>query len=357
MRSGQLDIAILGLSMTSSWGNGHATTYRGLVRALIARGHRVVFLERDMPWYAAARDLPDSLSDYTVLYNSAGEIKTQFAAVIRNADLVIVGSYVPDGIELGNWVIETARGITAFYDIDTPITLAMIKRGEAFYLSADLIPRYDLYLSFTGGPILQDLEKTYRSPMARALYCGVDTDLYRPLPRRPRWNLGYMGTYSEDRQALLDELLLQPARLCCDTRMVVAGPQYPDAIDWPTNVERIEHLPPSDHAEFYSAQNFTLNVTRASMVHYGYSPSIRLFEAAACGCPIISDWWEGLDTFFDVDKEILVARSAETMLTYLVELGANEREAIGQRARRRVLAQHTAMHRAAELESYALELL
>src|SRR4051794_2500361 len=286
MRSRQLDIAILGLSMTSSWGNGHATTYRGLVRALIARGHHVVFLERDMPWYAAARDLPDTLSGHTVLYNSPEEIKTEFAPLIRNADLVLVGSYVPDGIELGSWVIETARGITAFYDIDTPITLAMINRGEAFYLSADLIPRYDLYLSFTGGPILQDLEKTYRSPMARALYCAVDTDLYRPLPRRPRWNLGYMGTYSEDRQALLDELLLQPARLRCDTRMVVAGPQYPAAIDWPTNVERIEHLPPTDHAEFYSAQNFTLNLTRASMVHSGYSPSIRLFEAAACGCPV-----------------------------------------------------------------------
>ena len=352
-----LDIVILGLSITSSWGNGHATTYRALVRGLEQRGHHVLFLERDMPWYAAARDQPNSRRGRTVLYRSLDQLKRKFSGAIRDADLVVVGSYVPDGIELGKWVIDTASGVAAFYDIDTPVTLASVRRGESFYLSAELIRRYHLYLSFTGGPILEQLEQDYGSPMARALYCAVDADLYRPLALPMRWDLGYMGTYSLDRQQVLQQLLLQPASRCRAARMVVAGPQYPTSIEWPANVERIEHLAPCAHPAFYNQQAFTLNVTRANMVHAGYSPSIRLFEAAACECPIISDWWQGLDKFFKVGEEILVADSPDKTLEYLFDLSAREREAIGKRARARVLSNHTALHRAGELESYARQVL
>lgn len=352
MSSKQLDIVILGLSITSSWGNGHATTYRALVRGLQARGHRVLFLERDMPWYAAARDLPEPPHGRTVLYGGIEELKTKFAAPIRAADLVVVGSYVPDGIEVGQWVIDTARGVTAFYDIDTPITLAMLEHGEAFYLSRNLIRRYRLYLSFTGGATLERLERHYGSPMARALYCAVDPDHYRPLELPARWALGYMGTYSSDRQEWLDELLLEPARRRPDLRMAVAGSKYPASIRWPANVERIEHLPPRTHSNFYNRQTFTLNLTRADMRRAGYSPSIRLFEAAACACPIISDWWEGLDSFFEPGREILVADSAQRTLDILCDVSAGERRRIGQDARSRVLAEHTAGHRAAQLEQY-----
>jgi spore maturation protein CgeB len=357
MTTQPLKIVILGLSITSSWGNGHATTYRALVRGLEQRGHQVLFLERDMPWYAAARDQADARGGRTVLYRSLDQLKKRFHAVIRDADLVVVGSYVPDGIELGQWVVATARGVTAFYDIDTPVTLAALERGDSFYLTADLIQKYQLYLSFTGGPILKRLERRYGAPMARALYCAVDADLYRPLALPTRWDLGYMGTYSADRQQVLQQLLLEPANRCPGARMVVAGPQYPSSIDWPANVERIEHLAPCAHPAFYNQQTFTLNLTRANMVHAGYSPSIRLFEAAACGCPIISDWWEGLDDFFKLGEEILVADSPEKTLEYLFDLSAPERELIGQRARERVLSEHTAPRRAAELEGYARQLL
>ena len=357
MTTQPLNIVILGLSITSSWGNGHATTYRALVRGLEQRGHQVLFLERDMPWYAAARDQADARGGRTVLYRSLNQLRKRFCAAVRDADLVVVGSYVPDGVELGQWVVETAGGVTAFYDIDTPVTLAAVERGDSFYLSADLIRRYQLYLSFTGGPILERLERQYGAPMARALYCAVDADLYRPLALPTRWDLGYMGTYSVDRQQVLQELLLKPARLCPGARMVVAGPQYPNSIKWPENVERIEHLAPCAHPAFYNQQTFTLNLTRANMVHAGYSPSIRLFEAAACGCPIISDWWEGLDAFFTVGEEILVAESPEKTLEYLFDLSAPERELIGQRARARVLSEHTAPRRAAELEGYVHQLL
>jgi spore maturation protein CgeB len=348
---------ILGLSITSSWGNGHATTYRGLVRELSARGHTVLFLERDVPWYASTRDLPHPPHGRTVVYRDVAELKRRFAGDVADADLVIVGSYVPEGIEVGEWVVRTARGLSAFYDIDTPVTLASLARGENDYLTAVLIPRYDLYLSFTGGPTLDRLEREYGSPMARPLYCAVDQELYRPAPEPPQWDLGYMGTYSDDRQPMLARLLIEPARAWPTGRFVVAGPQYPRTVEWPANVNRIDHLPPAQHSGFYNAQSFTLNLTRADMVAAGFSPSVRLFEAAACGTPIISDDWEGLDTLFEPGREILIARSTAEVLELIRDLSASDRLALGARARARVLAEHTAAHRAAELEGYALELL
>jgi spore maturation protein CgeB len=355
-----LDIVILGLSITSSWGNGHATTYRGLVRELAARGHRVTFLERDVPWYADNRDLPRPPYGETALYSSLDELKDRFGAAMRRADFVMVGSYVPEGIEVGDWVTRTAAGATAFYDIDTPVTLARLCRGECEYLTPELIPRYQAYLSFTGGPTLRRLERGFGSPMARPLYCSFDPALYypeAPQEAEPRWDLGYMGTYSDDRQPVLDRLLLEPARRWSAGRFTVVGPQYPKGLKWPKNVKRDNHLPPEKHRGFYNAQRFTLNVTRADMVAAGFSPSVRLFEAAACATPILSDSWAGLETFFAIGEEILTVRSAGEVLQYLREIPEEERRALGARARARVLAEHTAAHRAEELEGYALRLL
>jgi spore maturation protein CgeB len=357
MKPPELRIVILGLSITSSWGNGHATTYRGLVRELTARGHHVLFLERDVPWYASNRDLPQPQHGRTALYLELPELKRRFAKEVEEADMVIVGSYVPDGVEVGKWVIQTAGGLTAFYDIDTPVTLAKLARGEVDYLSPDLIREYQLYLSFTGGPILERLEREYGSPMARALYCSVDPDLYYPEVRPSRWDLGYMGTFSEDRQPALTRFLIDTAQAWPEGRFVVAGPQYPKSIRWPRNVHRIQHLPPARHRGFYNAQHFTLNLTRADMIAAGFSPSVRLFEAAACGAPIISDQWDGLETLFQPGQEILIARTGQEVVQWVRDMPSWERVALGARARRRVLAEHTAAHRAAELEGYALELL
>lgn len=348
------DMVILGLSITSSWGSGHATTYRGLVRALVARGHTVLFLERDAPWYAAARDLPTPPYGRTELYTSLEDLRDRFTPAVQRADVVIVGSYVPEGVAVGTWVTQTATGVTAFYDIDTPVTLAKLRRGDYEYLSPALMPRYTLYLSFTGGPILRQLERVYGAAMARPLYCSVDPLLYYPETCEPRYDLGYMGTYSADRQAALDCLLLDAARHWPHGRFVVVGPQYPAAISWPANVERLEHLPPAAHCSFYNAQRFTLNLTRADMRQAGYAPSVRLFEAAACATPIISDYWPGLETFFTPGIELLVSQSSADTLGYLRHLPAEARCALGARARERVLAAHTAAHRAAALEEYVL---
>lgn len=351
-----LRIVILGLSVTSSWGNGHATTYRGLMRELSARGHKVLFLERDVRWYAANRDLRAVPYARIELYSSLQELRGRFAGEVRNADVVIVGSYVPEGVAVGEWVTTTARGVTAFYDIDTPVTLAKLTCGDTEYLSPALVRRYHLYLSFTGGPTLDRLAQQYRAPRVRALYCAVDPQLYYPEPCEERWELGYLGTYSPDRQPAIEALLVEPARRWERGRFVVAGPQYPPTIAWPVNVQHIEHLPPAEHRAFYNAQRFTLNITRADMVRAGYSPSIRLFEAAACATPIMSDYWEGLERFFTPEKEILLVRTPQETLCYLRELPEAERLALGWQARARVLAEHTASHRAAELEAYIRDL-
>jgi spore maturation protein CgeB len=350
-------IAIFGLSITSSWGNGHATTYRGLVRALTARGHDVLFLERDQPWYAQYRDLPAPPYGRTSLYSGLQDLNDRFGRTVANADFVIVGSYVPQGVAVGEWVMANANGLTAFYDIDTPVTLAKLERNDTEYISRALVMRYDLYLSFTGGPTLRRLEEKYYAARPRVLYCSVDAKSYYPDRRPMRWDMGYLGTYSADRQPALDELMLEPARRWREGSFCVAGPQYPASTRWPDNVYRIDHLPPGRHRGFYNAQRWTLNVTRSDMVRSGYSPSVRLFEAAACGTPIISDRWPGLDEVFDIGSEILIAETPEQVLAMMRELPDRERCAIGQRARRRVLRDHTAERRAEQLESYALELL
>jgi spore maturation protein CgeB len=352
METERMRIVILGLSITSSWGNGHATTYRGLVRELVRRGHDVLFLERDVPWYASNRDLPRPPYGRTELYASLEDLRDRFSGEVRRADLVVVGSYVPQGVEVGAWVQRTARGVPAFYDIDTPVTLARLARKDFEYLSPELIPGYQLYLSFTGGPMLQHIERELGSPAARPLYCSCDPELYTPQQREPVWDLGYLGTYSDDRQPVLDRLMLEAARAMPSGRFVVAGPQYPATLQWPANVSRVEHLAPPEHPAFYNSQRFTLNVTRADMVRAGYSPSVRLFEAAACGVPIISDDWAGLDTLFVPGKEILISHSGEETLRYLRDVPEAERQAMGMRARERVLAEHTAAHRAETLEQY-----
>ena len=348
-----LRIAVLGLTLSSSWGNGHDTTYRALLKGLANRGHSILFLERDQPWYSENRDLSRPSFCELAFYKSTGDLK-RYWREIAAADAVIVGSYIPDGIAVGQWVQQTATGATAFYDIDTPVTLAAMARGECEYLEPALVPGYGLYLSFTGGPVLRHIETMYGAKAARALFCAVDTDFYRPQTCEPRFALGYLGTYSPDRQHALDCLLLDPAHAFPDRRFVVAGPKYPPIV-WPSNVTRIEHVPPADHPAFYGDCRFTLNLTRADMIRCGFSPSVRLFEAAACGSPIISDKWQGLDELFTPGEEILLTGSTSEVMEILSSVSEKQRVAIGRAARERILAHHTADVRAAELEAFLME--
>lgn len=326
MRRDRLNIVVCGLSLTSSWGNGHATTYRALLKAFAALGHRILFLERDVPWYRENRDLTRPSYCKLGLYQSVEELQDTYEHEIARADAVIVGSYVPDGVIVGDWIIDVARGPVCFYDIDTPVTLSKLRSDDNEYLSRELVARYDCYLSFTGGPTLRYIERSLGSRCARALYCAVDESVYCPQPRHAkRWELGYLGTYSRDRQPSINQLLVKAARRRPNKRFAVAGSLYPETIRWPDNVDLLGHLAPSEHRCFYNSQEFTLNVTRADMIAAGYSPSVRLFEAAACGIPVISDYWKGLDSFFRIGEEILIVDSASKCLSVLASLTEEQR--------------------------------
>jgi spore maturation protein CgeB len=346
-------IVIFGLSITSSWGNGHATTFRALCRALRARGHRIVFFEHNLEWYENNRDLPNPEFCEVHLFENWKEVLPLARRELRDCDLAMVGSYFPDGIAASNEVLDHAPAVKAFYDIDTPITVAQLReRGETDYLRLDQIAGFDLYFSFTGGPMLREIEERFGARRAVPLYCSFDPDQYHSFPVHKRFacDLSYMGTYAPDRQPKIEELLCAPARRLADRNFIVAGPQYPNSVKWPPNVRHIIHLNPRWHAHFYSSSRMTLNVTRRDMVQAGYSPSVRLFEAAACGATIVSDNWPGLDSFFEPGSEILTPVSSDDVCRYISEADASDLRQIGRRAQQRVLAEHTSQRRAEEFE-------
>jgi spore maturation protein CgeB len=346
-------VTIFGLSITSSWGNGHATTFRALCSALHRRGHRITFFERNVEWYENNRDLPEPPYCEVRLYEDWKKALPAVRQQLSNSDVAMVGSYFPDGIAALDEVLDSNVPVKAFYDIDTPITLRGLQReGRTGYLLKRQLPDLDIYFSFTGGPALAELESDFKVPLALPLYCSVDPERHRALPPIAEFacDLSYMGTYAADRQPKMDELLCDPARRLPESKFLVAGPQYPESIRWPKNVKRIMHLEPRYHAALYCSSRMTLNVTRRDMVMAGYSPSVRLFEAAACAAAIVSDNWPGLETFFTPGEEILLAGGSDDVVRYIAAYDDAELKAIGRAARARVLAAHSNQERAREFE-------
>lgn len=349
--------AIFGLTISSAWANGHATPWRGLLKALHQAGHSTTFFERDVDYYARHRDLaaPDFCD--LVLYADWSDIVERARTTAEHADVTIVTSYCPDGLDACRLTLDTSGPLHAFYDLDTPVTLLALEAHHlavpdgAHYLTPDLIPEFDLYLSFSGGPVLDRLRTRFGARRVAALYGSVDPALHARVPDPPhrfRCALGYLGTYAADRQAALERLLIEPARQHPAERFLVVGSLYPPETAWPANVATHWHLEPPLHPAFYSANRLTLSVTRQAMREWGYTPSGRLFEAAACGTPILTDAWPGLEAFFTPGDEILVADSASDALEAL-ERSAAELARIGGAARERTLAQHTGAARAREL--------
>lgn len=348
-----MKIVIFGLSITSSWGNGHATTYRSLCRALHRRGHSIHFVEKDVPWYSQNRDLPSPDFCKVHLYKDWRNEQGSLTKLLRDADVVIIGSYFADAITAADLLFASVQAPILFYDIDTPVTIASLRRTSGSeYLRADQIAQYDAYLSFTGGPILDELRQTLGARIALPLYCSVDPEAYRQT--RPssefKCDLSYLGTYAADRQDKLMKLLNEPARQLSDHTFIVAGPQYPET-RWSQNVRRIDHVPPRQHAALYSSSRYSLNLTRADMIAAGFSPSVRLFEAAACGSAIISDRWQGIDLFLEPGREIILVNSTEDVVAALKEQSEGERIQLGQAARDRILSAHTSHNRALEFET------
>ena len=349
-----MKIVFFGLTITSSWGNGHATTYRSLCRALARRGHQVHFVEKDAEWYRSNRDLANPEFCTVQLYDEWQSSASLLLQASRDADVIVVGSYFPDAIAATRALLDAGYGPVFFYDIDTPVTLAHLRSsGRTEYLDPALIPFYAAYLSFTGGPALRLLEQQYGSPRAVGFYCSVDPNMHRrtTVQQRFRCDLSYLGTYAPDRQPKLMQYLNVAARLLPDASFLVGGPQYPEDTSWRKNVRRMDHVAPLDHPAFYSSSRFTLNLTRQDMVAAGYSPSVRLFEASACGAAILSDAWEGLEDFLTPGKEILLPRDEYEVVTILRGMPESETRSIGRAAQERILAQHTSEHRAIQFEA------
>jgi spore maturation protein CgeB len=349
-------IVFFGLTLSSSWGNGHATPYRAILRALHAMGHSVSFFEKDADYYRSRRDF--TRCDYCnlVLYERWEEISSQALEDVRSADVVVTASYLPEGRRINDEILALDRPLRVFYDLDTPVTLRNLGAGEAEYVRCDQLPGFDLVLSFTGGKVLKDLEHIYGVRLARPLYGCVDPyDYARVEPRQEfACDLSCMATYASDRQHKIDQLFLEPARRNPQKQFTLAGPLYPGDWQWPPNVRRREHVAPQAHPAFYSSSRITLNVTREEMARNGWCPSGRFFEAAACGTPLLSDWWEGLDCFFDVVHDIRVVARAEHVENAL-NLPDAELHALAAHARERTLDDHTGQVRARQFLQYLEE--
>ena len=341
---------VFGLSVSSSWGNGHASLWRGLIRALVARGHGVSFFERDVPYYASHRDLHELPGATLILYRDWHEVREEARRAISEADVAMVTSFCPDGVAATRLVRE-GRALRCFYDLDTPVTLAAVAAREPVaYLDASRLAGFDLVLSYTGGKALDALRDRLDAGNVAPFYGWADPDAYRAVTPQPHYaaTLSYLGTYAADRQAALERLLIEPARRRPDQRFVIGGALYPADFPWTESIFFVRHLPPAEHCAFYSSARITLNITRAAMAVMGWCPSGRLFEAACCGTPILSDTWLGLDHFFEPGREILVAGTTEEALAAL-DLGGGTLAAIAHRARERVLSDHTAARRAEQL--------
>jgi spore maturation protein CgeB len=346
-------ITVFGLTLSSSWGNGHATPYRALIRALDRLGHQVHFFEKDVPYYSARRDFDSCDYCELTLYSDWAEVRSRALSVAAESDVVITASFLPEGRQINDETLDLGRPLHVFYDLDTPVTLNNLRQGEVEYLDASQIAQFDLVLSFTGGKALTALENDYRARMVKPLYGCVDPDEYYRVRAVPAFqcDLSYMGTYSADRQAKLDALLLEPSRRHPEKMFLLAGSLYPWNWEWPENVRRREHVSPADHSRFYSSSRLTLNITRGEMAANGWCPSGRFFEAAACGAPLITDAWEGLDSFFDLQCELRVVATADDVEAALTTPD-EEALAMAARARQRTLDEHTGSVRANQLLRY-----
>lgn len=347
-----MKLVIFGLTLSSSWGNGHATLWRGLLKAMIRRGHDVVFFERDVPYYAENRDVRQLDNGELLFYPDFSQARRIAKRHLDEADVAIVTSYCPDGIAVSELVLESRARFKVFYDLDSPVTLDRLRRGlPVDYIGSRGLRDFDLVLSYAGGTAIQEITQRLGARRVAPLYGSVDPEVHAPAAPRAEFRgaLSCLGTYSGDRLAALTALFVEPARRLASERFILGGPMYPENFPWTRNTYYFPHVAPPDHAAFYCSSPLTLNVTREPMLMTGFCPSGRIFEAAACGTPVLSDFWQGVEAFFEPGKEILVARTPEEAVESIL-LPKAQLARIARAARERVLESHTAEKRAAELE-------
>ncbi len=349
----QLNIAFFASSLVSAYWNGAATYYRGIVRALAARGHRISFFEPDAYDRQSHRDMPDPDWANVIVYPAQRE-DDAYAALeqARYADLVIKAS----GVGVFDRLLEEAvldlkspRTRVAFWDVDAPATLDRVRRDPADYF-AGLIPRYDMIFTYGGGPPVVAGYRELGARKCAPVYNALDPDTHFPAGPVQRYEgaLSFLGNRLPDREARVEEFFLKPAA-SCDVPFVLGGAGW-DGKPMPSNVRYVGHVYTRDHNAFNCSAMAVLNISRESMARYGYSPATRVFEAAGAGACVISDTWEGMELFLEPGEEVLVARDGEEVARILHDLTPERASEIGRRARSRVHAAHTYAHRAAQLE-------
>lgn len=347
-------LVVFGLTVSSTWGNGHATLWRGLARALGEQGHALEFYEKDQPWYAAHRDVTEVSGGALRVYRDLGEIRRSAREAVDAADVAMVTSYCPDALAATELVLGSRARLKVFYDLDTGVTAAQLRAGEPVpWIGPRGLADFDLVLSFTGGRVLSLLRDALGARRTAPLHASVDPAVYRPSPPAApfRGDLSYLGTWAASRQAGLEMLFVGPATRMPERTFVLAGSMYDDTFPWRPNIRYVRHLEPALQAAFFCSSPLTANVTRAEMAALGHCPSPRLFEAAACGIPVVSDWFDGLETFFQPGEEILVARTVQDVIE-AVAAPREELAWIGRRARDRALAEHTTDVRARQLVAF-----
>ena len=349
-----LSIAFFGSSLVSAYWNGAATYYRGIIRALAERGHQVTFYEPDAYERQAHRDIPDPPWARVVVYSAEGEDEVRRCLeAARRADLVVkasgVGVFDPL-LEAEVLELKAPGRAVAFWDVDAPATLARVKADPRDPFRA-LIPRYDLVLTYGGGP---PVVSAYEALGARAcvpVYNALDPETHHPVEPDGRFegDLGFLGNRLPDREARVEQFFLGVAAERPEQRFVLGGAGWDDKPK-PANVRYVGHVYTADHNAFNCSSGAVLNVNRDNMAETGFSPPTRVFEAAGAGACIITDAWVVIETFIEPDHEVLVAKDGRGVAEHLGRLTPERRRALGEAARRRVLAEHTYEHRAHQLE-------
>lgn len=355
-----LEIAFFGSSIVSAYWNGAATYYRGIVKALHKMGHKVTFYEPDVYERQQHRDIDDPDWCTVVVYP---EDKVNLQALLRQAseaDVIIKAS----GVGVFDTYLEDAvvqlkndDNLVIFWDVDAPATLDRIESDPSDPFHA-LIPKYDFVLTYGGGKPVIDAYERNGAKKCIPIYNALDTDTHYPVEPEDKFGgtLGFLGNRLPDREKRVEEFFIKPARKLSEERFILGGSGWGDKA-MPFNIKYVGHVYTNDHNAFNCTPKAVLNISRYSMAKYGFSPATRVFEAAGAGACIITDYWKGIETFFEPDKEILVAKDGDEVEDILSKLSPERAKEIGGAALDKVLANHTYAHRAELLESVISEKL
>jgi spore maturation protein CgeB len=349
-----LRISFFGSSLVSAYWNGAATYYRGIIRALAERGHRVTFYEPDAFERQSHRDIPDPEWARVVVYPATTAGVSRALEQAQGADLVVKASGVgvfDEFLEAAVLDLRKPGGLAVFWDVDAPATLDRLERHQDDPFHA-LVPRYDLVLTYGGGnPVVAAYERV-GARLCVPVYNALDPTTHYPVDSDPRFvgDLGFLGNRLPDREARVEEFFLKAAARCPERTFLLGGNGWGDK-PLPSNVKYLGHVYTRDHNAFNGSTLAVLNISRESMARYGFSPATRVFEAAGAAACLITDAWEGIETFLEPESEVLVARDGDEVAARLLELTPERAGAIGEAARRRILSEHTYAHRAAQVEA------